>query len=174
MKLCISRGGYFSSSTFIAFISRLIADSWSPESRIWKVCGRFASRKCARSMRLHSPWNVPIHMPRVLMGSIAERRVTISFAALLVNVTARRPCGLTAPVLMRYAIRVVSTRVLPLLAAVRLSADWAVSTKEARCSGLRPESREEFMAELSHSNVELLKFHWRLLLTYNCSAGLQW
>jgi len=55
MKFCISRGGYFSSSTFIAFISRLIADNWSPLSSIWKVWGRFASRKCARSMRLHKP-----------------------------------------------------------------------------------------------------------------------
>jgi hypothetical protein len=37
-------------------------------------------------------------MPRVLIGSIAEMRVSISFAALLVKVTASRPCGLTCPV----------------------------------------------------------------------------
>src|SRR3989338_6085310 len=101
-------------------------------------------------MRLHSPWNVPIHMPRVLIGSIADRRVTISFDALLVNVTARTPCGLTAPVLIRYAMRVVSTRVLPLPAPARISADWCGSVTESRCSGLRPESREEFIGELSH------------------------
>src|SRR5574340_895222 len=101
-------------------------------------------------MRLHSPWNVPIHMPRVLIGSIADRRVTISFAALLVKVTARMPCGLTAPVLIRYAMRVVSTRVLPLPAPARISADWCGSVTALRCSGLRPESSEEFIRGLSH------------------------
>src|SRR3989338_10994843 len=101
-------------------------------------------------MRLHSPWNVPIHSPRVLIGNIADRRVTISFDALLVNVTAKIPCGLTAPVLMRYAMRVVSTRVLPLPAPARISADWCGRVTAWRCSGLRPESREEFMVGLSH------------------------
>src|SRR3990167_3540604 len=47
-------------------------------------------------------------------------------------------------------MRVVSTRVLPLPAPARISADWAGSSTAARCSGLRPESREEFMAQLSH------------------------
>ena len=74
-------------------------------------------------MRLHSPWKVPTHMPRVLIGSMAEMRVSISFAALLVNVTASRPCGLTCPVWMSHAMRVVSTRVLPLPAPARISAD---------------------------------------------------
>jgi hypothetical protein len=44
--------------------------------------------------RLHRPWKVPIHMPRVLIGNIADRRVSISLAALLVKVTARMPWGL--------------------------------------------------------------------------------
>jgi hypothetical protein len=82
-----------------AFASRLMSDCWSPESMIWKSCGRPASRWCARSSRLHSPWKVPIHMPRVLIGSMADRRVSISRAALLVNVTARIPAGLASPVL---------------------------------------------------------------------------
>src|SRR6476620_8704713 len=58
-------------------------------------------------------------MPRVLIGSIAESRVSISRAALLVNVTARIADGLTCPVWMRYAMRVVRTRVLPLPALAR-------------------------------------------------------
>jgi len=37
-------------------------------------------------------------MPRVLIGSIADSRVSISLAALLVNVTASRPEGDTCPV----------------------------------------------------------------------------
>ena len=44
-------------------------------------------------MRLHRPWNVPIHMPRVFIGVSAESRVSISFAALFVNVTARMPAA---------------------------------------------------------------------------------
>ena len=46
---------------------------------------------------MHSPWKVPTHMPRVLMGSIADSRVSISRAALLVKVTASTPAGLTLP-----------------------------------------------------------------------------
>jgi hypothetical protein len=40
-------------------------------------------------------------MPRGLIGIIAERRVSISRAALLVKVTARMPAGLASPVWMR-------------------------------------------------------------------------
>ncbi len=52
-------------------------------------------------------------MPRVLMGNIVEIRNNISFAALLVNVTARSSEGLTCPVCISHAMRVVKTRVLP-------------------------------------------------------------
>ena len=50
-----------------------------------------------RSSRLHRPWKVPTHIPRVLMGSMAEMRVSISRAALLVNVTASTPPGPDLP-----------------------------------------------------------------------------
>jgi hypothetical protein len=36
---------------------------------------------------------VPTHMPFTLIGSMADRRASISFAALLVKVTASTPCG---------------------------------------------------------------------------------
>jgi hypothetical protein len=52
-------------------------------------------------------------MPRVLIGSMAVRRVSISLAALLVKVTAMSPMGETWPVWISQAMRVVSTRVLP-------------------------------------------------------------
>ena len=54
-ELASSRGGYFSSSTLRFLSRRLIAESWSAESRIWKVAGNAASRWCARSRRLHNP-----------------------------------------------------------------------------------------------------------------------
>src|SRR5215831_10550064 len=92
-------------------------------------------------MRLARPWKVPTHMPRVLIGSMAEMRVSISFAALLVKVTAMRPAGLTWPVCMSHATRVVSTRVLPLPAPARISADWWGSVTASSCCSLRPERK---------------------------------
>src|SRR5579859_252144 len=77
-------------------------------------------------------------MPRVLIGSIADMRKSISRAALLVKVTASRPCGLTCPVWISQAMRVVSTRVLPEPAPARISADWWGSVTASSCCGLRP------------------------------------
>jgi len=66
---------------------------------------------------------VPIHIARTLIGSMADRRVTISRAALLVKVTARMLAALARPVEISQAMRVVSTRVLPLPAPARINAD---------------------------------------------------
>ncbi len=82
-------------------------------------------------------------MPRVLIGSMAVRRVSISLAALLVKVTARMPCGDTWPVWISQAMRVVSTRVLPEPAPARISADWFGSVTAASCSGLSESSSED-------------------------------
>src|SRR5262249_39686958 len=76
-------------------------------------------------------------MGRVVSGSIGEMRVSISFAALFVNVTARTPPGVTLPVWISQAMRVVSTRVLPEPAPARISADWSGRVTAASCSGLR-------------------------------------
>ena len=86
---------------------------------------------------MHRPWNVPIHMPRTAIGSIADSRVSISFAALFVNVTASTPPGDTWPVCSSQAMRVVSTRVLPEPAPARMSAGTAGSVTAASCSGFR-------------------------------------
>ena len=45
-------------------------------------------------MRLHRPWKVPTHIPRVFTGVKAESRASISRAALLVKVTASTDDGL--------------------------------------------------------------------------------
>ena len=63
------------------------------------------------------------HAARIASGVIAERRSSISFAALFVNVTARIDSGVAWPVASSHAMRVVSTRVLPLPAPARISAD---------------------------------------------------
>ena len=127
-------------------ITRLTAQSWSLLSRIWKPCGSPASFQCARRKRLHRPWKVPIHMPRTVTGSIADRRVSISLAALLVKVTASTPPGETWPVCSSQAMRVVSTRVLPEPAPARISAGTAGSVTAARCSGFSPCRRRESTA----------------------------
>ncbi|MNS53283.1 hypothetical protein D3C72_860340 [compost metagenome] len=143
MKYCRFLAGYFSSSTFSDLSSRFSAESWSWLSRMAKVCGSPASRKCARSMRLHRPWKVPIHMPRVLIGSIDDSRVCISLAALLVKVTARMPAGETRPFWISQAMRVVSTRVLPLPAPARISAGSSGRVTAASCSAFRLASRSD-------------------------------
>src|SRR5436190_17732015 len=76
-------------------------------------------------------------MPRGLTGSMAVTRVSISRAALLVKVTARTPAGATRPPLISQAMRVVSTRVLPLPAPARMSACSSGRVTAASCSGLR-------------------------------------
>src|SRR5437762_6921048 len=88
-------------------------------------------------MRLQRPWNVPIHIPRVFAGVSTDRRRSISFAALLVKVTARIDNGVAWPVASSHAIRVVRTRVLPLPAPARISAEPCGNVTAASCSGLR-------------------------------------
>ena len=76
-------------------------------------------------------------MPRGLIGSIPDSRIIISRAALLVNVTARMPEGLTCPVWISHAMRVVSTRVLPLPAPARIRACCGGRVTAASCRSLR-------------------------------------
>ena len=90
-------------------------------------------------------------MPRVFTGVSAESRVSISFAALLVNVTASIDSGLACPVASSHAMRVVSTRVLPLPAPARISAEACGSVTAASCSGLRFSSRGEAMEHESRA-----------------------
>ena len=80
---------------------------------------------------------MPIHIPRVLIGNIVDKRACISLAALLVKVTANTPAGETWEVCISQAMRVVSTRVLPEPAPASMSAGWAGSVTAASCSGLR-------------------------------------
>ena len=80
-------------------------------------------------------------MPRTGTGSMAESRVSISFAALLVKVTASTPPGESWPVWISQAMRVVSTRVLPEPAPARISDGRAGKVTAASCSGFSPRSR---------------------------------
>src|SRR5258705_4785861 len=80
-------------------------------------------------------------------GVRTESRVLISWAALLVMVTASTDSGLACPVASSHAIRVVRTRVLPLPAPARMSADACGKVTAASCSGLRFSRRGEAMKD---------------------------
>ena len=76
-------------------------------------------------------------MPRDGTACIADKRVIISLAALLVNVTAKMPPGVEKPCCNSHAMRVVSTRVLPEPAPAKMSACSAGNVTAAFCSWLR-------------------------------------
>src|SRR5438045_1666868 len=81
----------------------------------------------------------------MLSGVRMESRVLISLAALLVKVTASTDKGLACPVASSQAIRVVRTRVLPLPAPARISAEACGKVTAASCSGLRFSRRGDAM-----------------------------
>ena len=74
-----------------------------------------------RRMRTHVAWNVPTQRSRAGAPTIFSSRDLSSAAALFVNVTARIRSGKTFFSLIRYAMRCVSTRVLPLPAPAKMS-----------------------------------------------------
>src|SRR5215469_11262726 len=93
-----------------------------------------------RSRRCATPWKVPIHSDSPGMPSSRSTRERISPAALLVKVTASRPCGETPSAWMSQAMRCVNTRVLPLPAPASTSTGPSGAVTAARCasfSGLR-------------------------------------
>ncbi len=90
-------------------------------------------------MRPPIEWKVPSHgMPSTAWPSIWPSRSFISRAALLVKVTDRISPGRARPWLRIWAIRVVSTRVLPVPAPASTSTGPSSVSTASRCSGLRP------------------------------------
>ena len=84
-------------------------------------------------------WKVPSHgMPSTAPPTSAPMRSFISRAALLVKVTARICEPRARPVHRMWAMRVVSTRVLPVPAPASTSTGPSSASTAARCSGLRP------------------------------------
>ena len=77
-------------------------------------------------------------MPSPALPTSTAMRSRISRAALLVKVTARICDGQARPVAMMWAMRVVSTRVLPVPAPASTSTGPSVASTARRCSSLRP------------------------------------
>ena len=83
-------------------------------------------------------WKVPSHgMPSTICPTMVPTRSFISRAALLVKVTARISFGRARPVARMCAMRVVSTRVLPVPAPASTSTGPSSVSTASRCSGLR-------------------------------------
>ena len=112
----------------------LTSRCWSSPSRIWKPCGSPASRQCRRSRRWQMPWKVPIQSGADGRPSCVSMRCRISAAALLVNVTARMPCGDTPSTCTSHSTRWVSTRVLPLPAPASTSVGSSGALTACRCA----------------------------------------
>lgn len=110
-------------------------------------------------MRTQLEWNVDTHMDCTRFATIRPTRSRISAAALLVKVMARIWPGLTSRAASRYAIRRVSTAVLPEPAPATMSSGaprWATA---ARCCGFRPSSNAslEALESLGMSKVLVRK-----------------
>ena len=86
-------------------------------------------------------WKVPSHIPEMPSPTSSSMRVRISRAALFVKVTARISDGFALPVATRWAMRQVSTRVLPLPAPAKMSSGPSGASTARRCCSLRPSRR---------------------------------
>ena len=106
----------------------MVKPDLSPASSAWR-----------RNILTPIEWKVPSHgMPSIASPTSTPTRCFISRAALLVKVTARICEGKARPVARMWAMRVVSTRVLPVPAPARTSTGPSVVSTASRCSGLRP------------------------------------
>src|SRR5947209_1713855 len=92
-------------------------------------------------IRAHAAWNVITHIARTRRPTSSPARSRISPAALLVNVIARISFGFAASVATRYAIRWVSTRVLPDPAPARIKSGPPGYVTASRWGSLSPSSR---------------------------------
>src|SRR3954451_8754489 len=91
-------------------------------------------------MREHIEWNVETHMRCAIGPTSSATRDFISPAALLVNVIAASPNGDARCSAIRYAIRCVSTRVLPEPAPAMTMIGPSGADAASRWTGLRPSS----------------------------------
>src|SRR5687767_8892030 len=106
--------GLRSSEMSLARIACLSRASWSSRSKMLNAAGNPARGASRRRRRAEVAWKVPTQSAAEAAGPTRARiRSVISLAALLVKVKARMPEAGTPPSPRRWAIRRVSTRVLP-------------------------------------------------------------
>src|SRR4051794_633404 len=109
----------------------------------------------ARNIRAQAEWNVMTHMARARRPTSCSTRSRISCAALLVKVMARIWPGCAAPEATRWAIRCVSTRVLPLPAPARIRSGPPGCRTASRWGSLRPSRNDSgAVAALTRSRID--------------------
>ncbi|CAB4748678.1 unannotated protein [freshwater metagenome] len=94
-----------------------------------------------RRIRTHALWKVDTHMTRARAPTSSATRSFISPAALFVKVMARISPGWASPVASRWAIRRVSTLVLPEPAPATMSNGPPRCSTAARWDSLRSSTR---------------------------------
>ncbi|MNS37050.1 hypothetical protein D3C72_692520 [compost metagenome] len=113
-----------------------MTDNWSVESRIEKFDVNPIRSISLRKIRTHMEWKVDTQMSRPCGPTSLDTLSCISLAALLVNVIAKILHGAALRVAIRWAIRCVSTRVLPLPAPAIIRSGPSVASAASFCWGL--------------------------------------
>src|SRR6266571_4270293 len=135
-------GGYRFGSILWSSMTRLMAARVSSSSKITKLEAMPMRSASRRSTRTAVAWNVPTHIFLAPSPTSASTRDRISRAALLVNVTASSRSGHTRLVAMRWAMRTVSTRVLPLPAPAKIRSGPSPCVTASCWGSLRPARRD--------------------------------
>src|SRR6187397_3650618 len=135
---------------------------------------RPAAAASRRRRRTHRLWKVEIQLLRGAPGRRASVRAFISPAALLVKVTARMASEGTPFSRMRWAMRCVITRVLPLPAPARMRTGPSVVSTASRCCSLRPVRRGDSAEDTERTILARLRLRARRLadLTYSTVTDL--
>ena len=143
IRSCMLRGLYCLSSNPSCLRISLTTVTCSPLSYIVKF--RVKPSNCSmsrRRIRAQVAWKVATHRFLLIPSSTSlSSRSFISFAALLVNVTARIRKGDIWWCLIRYATRWVITRVLPLPAPDRIRSGPSVCCTASRCTSFKELNR---------------------------------
>ena len=112
--------------------------SWMEKSRVYPSRASISRRR----IRAHMEWNVPIHgAPPSPAGTRRSTRSRISFAALLVKVIARISHGATPRFKIRFAMRVVTTRVFPEPGPATIRRGPSPLRTASCCCGFKPSVR---------------------------------
>src|SRR5919201_632298 len=104
-------------------------------------------------MRTQAEWKVDTHIAFTTGPTSSRRRSCISLAALLVKVMARIEVGWTPLSLTRWAIRWVSTRVLPEPAPATIRVGPSVARTATRWASFSPSSRSGEASPVSGSGI---------------------
>ena len=145
------RGGCTFSGRSRAFSACRTACSWSSSSKITKSRDRPAAAASRRSSRTQRLWKVEIQLLRGCPSSRRSVRSFISPAALLVKVTARIASEATPLSRIRWPMRWVMTRVLPLPAPARIRVGPSVASTASRCWSFEPREQRRLVRVIATS-----------------------